>query len=66
MKNIFLNPNFLSANGPNASFGNHMLHLMFCLNLSEKQNLNLKIPIDSNLDKVFDLKNISNQYQTIL
>ncbi len=56
MKNIFLNPNFLSANGPNASFGNHMLHLMFCLNLSEKQNLNLKIPIDSNLDKVFDLK----------
>ena len=29
---------------------------MFCLNLSEKQNLNLKIPVDSNLDKIFYLE----------
>ena len=59
MKNIFLNPNYLTTIGPNASFGNHVLHLMFCLNLSEHQNLKLKVPVDSNLDRVFDL----NQYK---
>jgi len=61
MKTIFANPHHLSVSGPNASFGNHILHLMFCLNLSCHRGFNLKIPVDSNLDLLFDLEEFKSE-----
>jgi hypothetical protein len=55
LKTIYTSQEHMTVCGPNASFGNHILHLLFCLNLSSLQNLNLRITTDSNLDEIFDL-----------
>lgn len=55
LKTIYTSAEHMTVCGPNASFGNHILHLLFCLNLSVLQNLNLRITVDSNLDELFDL-----------
>jgi len=54
-KTIYANSYNLLCHNENASFGNHLMHLMFCLNFSIKRNLNLKITVNSNLDTLFDL-----------
>lgn len=54
-KTVFGSNSCLTVHGPNASFGNHMLHMMFTLNLSVKRNLNLKIATNTNLEDIFDL-----------
>jgi hypothetical protein len=54
-KTLYANPHNMLVHGNNSSFGNHLLHLFFCLNFSIKRNLNFKIPVNSNLDLLFNL-----------
>lgn len=55
LKNVFVNSNQLTSFTKNYSFGNHLLHLMFCYNFSKKRNYDLKISIDTNLETIFEL-----------
>lgn len=54
-KTLFLSIRHLLICGPNASFGNHVLHMLYSWNLAKSQNFNFKIPVNSNLDLLFDL-----------
>jgi hypothetical protein len=56
LKKIFINSDNLKIHGPNQSFGNHLSHLLFCYNFSQKRNFELKITTSSNLDEVFELE----------
>jgi hypothetical protein len=60
-KTIFGSNSCLTVHGPNASFGNHMLHMMFTLNMSVKRNLNLKIGTETNLEQIFDLSEYKSE-----
>jgi hypothetical protein len=59
-KTIFGSNSCLTVHGPNASFGNHMLHMMFTLNMSVKRDLNLKIATNTNLEELFDLSELKS------
>jgi hypothetical protein len=63
LKKIFLNSGNLKTYGPNQSFGNHLSHLLFCYNFSKKRGYELVIPIESNLDEVFELQTFKHPNQ---
>ena len=46
----------LAATRSNAALGNKICHLLFLISLCERHNAKLAVPIDSNLDEVFDLR----------
>jgi hypothetical protein len=48
-----------------SSLGNKILHLFFCIKLADKYKLELKIPFNSNLDKVFDTTNLIEQNNNV-
>jgi hypothetical protein len=52
---IFTSNEHLLVNGPNQSFGNHLLHLFSVYYVSKKLNIPFKISCNSNLDNVFEL-----------
>jgi hypothetical protein len=63
LKKLFLNSGNLKTYGPNQSFGNHLSHLLFCYNFSKKRSYELVIPIESNLDEVFELQKFKHSDQ---
>ena len=46
----------LAAARSNTALGNKICHLLFLISLCERHNAKLAVPIDSNLDEVFDLQ----------
>jgi hypothetical protein len=61
MSTIYTSVNHLQANSVNQGFGNHLLHLFYCLNVSIKRKINLRISDNSNLDTIFDLEAIKEK-----
>ncbi|GEM_PF-6666382 len=57
MSRIVASTGHLLHGGQNASFGNHLLHLMFCAKLAVSRNIPMVIPVDSNLDNLLNLNN---------
>jgi len=67
VQNLFLDLNRINYSGhPHySSLGNKILHFYFCVNYASKHNLNLKIPNNSNLDKIFDTNNLIENCENI-
>jgi hypothetical protein len=52
---VVADPKRLGQARRNAALGNKICHLLFLISLCERNNARLAIPVDSNLDEVFDL-----------
>ena len=55
MSNLYASPQHLLMHGPNSSLGNHIQHVLYLFNLSQKKKLNFFLPCWSNLNDLFDI-----------